>query len=185
MSTSQPSIPQGLPLSPPPTPRGTIRPLPGMETAPLQPPTPLYSLCPMKERHVRGSQAGPSTESINNVLIHMFQEAPNSYWEAMNSPDKDKWLQASKEEFEGLAEMGAWKLVDHPDDCKTIKCRWTYVLKSDGCYKARLVAKGYTQVQGIDYCPFLYGFNSKFSVTSCHSTYLSNQWSRLCDRSKF
>ena len=51
--------------------------------------------------------------------------------------------------------MGVWKLVDHPYNCKTIKktikCRWTYVLKSDGRYKARLVAKGYTQVQWIDY----------------------------------
>ena len=65
--------------------------------------------------------------------------------------DKDKWLQASKEEFEGLIKMGIWKLVDRPSDHKTIKCRWTYMLKSNGCYKARLVAKGYTQVQGIDY----------------------------------
>ena len=81
----------------------------------------------------------------------MFQEVPNSYREVMTSPDKDKWLVASREEFEGLTEMGIWKLVDCPHDHETIKCRWTYVLKSDGCYKARLVAKGYTQVQGIDY----------------------------------
>ena len=81
----------------------------------------------------------------------MFQKVPNSYREAMFSPENDKWLAASTEEFEGLTEMGIWKLVDHPDDCKTIKCRWTYVLKFNGCYKARLVAKGYTQVQGIDY----------------------------------
>ena len=77
----------------------------------------------------------------------MFQKVPNSYREAMSSSDKEKWLAASKEEFEGLIEMGAWKLVDH----KTIKCRWTYVFKSDGRYKAWLVAKRYTQVQGIDY----------------------------------
>ena len=69
----------------------------------------------------------------------------------MSSPEKDKWLAASTEEFEGLTEMGVWKLVDCPANHKTIKCRWTYVMKSDGCYKARLVAKGYTQVQGIDY----------------------------------
>ena len=81
----------------------------------------------------------------------MFQEVPNSYKEAMTSPEKDKWLATSTEEFEGLTEMGVWKLVDHPSDCKTIKCRWTYVLKSNRCYKARLVAKGYTQVQQIDY----------------------------------
>ena len=88
---------------------------------------------------------------INKILVHMVQEVPNSYREAMSSLDKDKWLAASTEEFKGLIEMGAWKLVDRPIDQKTIKCRWTYVFKSDSCYKARLVAKGYTQVQGIDY----------------------------------
>ena len=69
----------------------------------------------------------------------------------MSLEDSNKWLAASQEEFNRLTEMGIWKLVDHPDDCKTIKCRWTYVLKSDGRYNARLVTKGYTQVQGIDY----------------------------------
>ena len=42
-------------------------------------------------------------------------------------------------------------MVDHPHDHKTIKCRWTYVLKANSRYKAKLVAKGYMQVQGIDY----------------------------------
>ena len=81
----------------------------------------------------------------------MFQEVPNSYREVMSSLEKDKWLVASTEEFEGLTEMGVWKLVDHPNDRKTIKCRWTYMLKSNGHYKARLVVKAYTQIQGIDY----------------------------------
>ena len=81
----------------------------------------------------------------------MFQEAPNSYKEALNSEERDKWLAASQEEFEGLTEMGVWKLVDCPDNCKTIKCRWTYVLNANSRYKVRLVAKGYMQVQGIDY----------------------------------
>ena len=52
--------------------------------------------------------------------------------EVLNSEDSDKWLTASQKEFDGLTEMGVWKLVDHPDDHKTIKCRWTYILKSDG-----------------------------------------------------
>ena len=81
----------------------------------------------------------------------MFQEAPNSYWEAMTSPDKKKWVEASQEEYKGLTEMGVWRLVDCPSNQKTIKCRQTYVVKYDSQYKARLVAKGYTQVQGIDY----------------------------------
>ena len=78
----------------------------------------------------------------------MFQEAPNSYREALYSPEKDKWLVASQEEFNGLTKMGVWKLVDCPGDHKTIECRWTYVLKVGCHYKARLVTKGYTQVQG-------------------------------------
>ena len=69
----------------------------------------------------------------------------------MASPDHDKWLTVSQEEFEGRTEMGIWKLVNRPRDQKTIKCRWTYVVKSDRWYKVCLVAKGYTQVQGIDY----------------------------------
>ena len=81
----------------------------------------------------------------------MFQEALNSYREAINLEESDKWLTAAKEEFQGLTEMGIWKLVDHPDDCKTIKCRWTFILKADSRYKVRCVTKGYTQVQGIDY----------------------------------
>ena len=81
----------------------------------------------------------------------MFQEAPNSYQEAMRLEGSKKWLATSQEEFDGLTEMGVWKLVDHPHDHKAIKCRWTYILKSDGRYKAKLVSKGYTQVQGIDY----------------------------------
>ena len=93
----------------------------------------------------------PSGESINAILANMFQEVPNSYREAMNSEDSDKWQAASQEEFDRLTEMGVWRLVDHPSDRKTIKCRWTYVLKADSRYKARLVAKGYMQVQGIDY----------------------------------
>ena len=106
----------------------------------------------------------------------MFQEVPNSYREAMISPDKDRWLAVSTEEFKGLTEMGVWKLVDHPCDRKTIKCRWTYVLKSDGCYKARLVAKGYTQVQGIDYeetFSLVVRFN-KISTHTCHTPRLGN-----------
>ena len=81
----------------------------------------------------------------------MFQEVPNSYQDAMNSEDSDKWLATSQEEFDGLTEMRVWKLVDRPGDCKTIKCRWTYILKANGRYKVRLVAKGYMQVEGIDY----------------------------------
>ena len=77
-------------------------------------------------------QPQSSGDSINIILANMFQEVPNSYQEAMNLEDSEKWLATSQEEFNGLMEMGVWKLVDRPDDHKTIKCRWTYILKADG-----------------------------------------------------
>ena len=68
----------------------------------------------------------------------------------MNSLEVEQWHVATEEEFEGLIDMGIWKLVPRPKDCKMIKYRWTFVYKYDGQYKAWLVTKGYTQVQGID-----------------------------------
>ena len=131
------------PLSPPTpqAPRKPHTPLPDAGTAPIPHIAPRYSLRQTKAREQRQPQPGSSTLNINEILIHMFQEVPNSYREAMSSSDRDKWLAVSTEEFEGLIEMGAWKLVDRPVDRKTIKCRWTYVFKSDGRYKARLVQK--------------------------------------------
>ena len=78
----------------------------------------------------------------------MFQEAPNSYKEALNSEESDKWLAASKEEFQGLTEMGVWKLVDHPNNHKTIKCRWTYVLKANGSTRQGLSQKAIHKFKG-------------------------------------
>ena len=69
----------------------------------------------------------------------------------MNSSELEQWQKAMEEEYGGLIDMGVWKLVPRPKDRKTIKCRWTFVYKSNGQYKAQLVAKEYTQVQGIDY----------------------------------
>ena len=90
---------------------------------------PQYSLRQTKEWIA--CQPQPSGENINAILVNIFQEVPNSYRKAMSLEDSAKWLAASQEEFKGLTKMGVWKLVDHPHDHKTIKCRWTYVLKSN------------------------------------------------------
>ena len=141
---AQPPQPPILPLAPP----GGLRlALPDVGTAL----TPWYSLCPRdKLGHVIKQLETTDYESLQQMMIHMFQDVPNSFWEAMSSPEVDKWRQASEEGFEGLTEMGIWKLVPRPKDRKMIKCRWTYMLKYDS-QKAWLVTKWYTQVQGIYY----------------------------------
>ena len=93
----------------------------------------------------------PDPLNISNMLIYAFQEEPQTLKQALKTADHEKWLAASKEEYNNLIEMGTWKLVSLPCDKRPIKCRWRYVIKADGCFKARLVAKGFTQVQGIDY----------------------------------
>ena len=93
----------------------------------------------------------PDPLNIGNMLIYAFQEEPQMLKQALKTADHEKWLAASKEEYDNLIEMGTWKLVSLPRDKKPIKCRWRYVIKADSRFKARLVAKGFTQVQGIDY----------------------------------
>ena len=95
----------------------------------------------------------PSMDPLNigNMLIYAFQEEPQTLKQALKTANREKWLVASKEEYDNLIEMGTWKLVSLPRDKRPIKCRWRYVIKADGRFKARLVAKGFTQVQGIDY----------------------------------
>ena len=93
----------------------------------------------------------PDPLNISNMLIYAFQEEPQTLKQALKTADCEKWLAASKEEYDNLIEMGTWKLVSLPRDKKPIKCRWRYVIKADSRFKARLVAKGFTQVQGIDY----------------------------------
>ncbi|CAH9080299.1 unnamed protein product [Cuscuta europaea] len=61
-----------------------------------------------------------------------------------------------KSEMRSMIDNQVWDLVDLPDGCRTIGCKWIYKKKLDkddnvDVYKARLVAKGYKQIHGIDY----------------------------------
>lgn len=82
---------------------------------------------------------------------------PGSFQEAMKHADRDKWLEAAKEEMMSLIKNKTWKLIDRPVGKKTIECRWLFKKKpgilgvEDPRHKARLVAKGYSQKEGVDY----------------------------------
>jgi transposase InsO family protein len=81
---------------------------------------------------------------------------PTSYHEAVNSPDKEKWLAAMRDELKSIHENKTWILCDLPRGRKCIGSRWVFKVKKDGNnktvkYKARVVAKGYSQVAGLDF----------------------------------
>jgi len=81
---------------------------------------------------------------------------PNSYREALKSPDAAKWQQAMLDEYNSLRNNGTFSLVPCPPGRKPIAARWLFKIKrhADGSverYKARWVAKGFTQRHGIDF----------------------------------
>ncbi|AAF19226.1 Highly similar to Ta1-3 polyprotein [Arabidopsis thaliana] len=91
------------------------------------------------------------------VVENCIVQEPQSYQEAMESQDCEKWDMATHDEMDSLMKNGTWDLVDKPKDRKIIGCRWLFKLKSGipgvepTRFKARLVAKGYTQREGVDY----------------------------------
>ena len=90
---------------------------------------------------------------INHVseLSDLMQEIPQSYNQAKNSPEWDKWRIACETEMEAHRLNQTFTPVPCPKGCSVMGCRWVYVVKDSGLYKARLVAKGFTQIEGVNY----------------------------------
>ncbi|CAD5192656.1 unnamed protein product, partial [Musa acuminata subsp. malaccensis] len=81
---------------------------------------------------------------------------PLSFLQAIESNDSEKWYDAMKEELKSMVQNDVWDLVELPNDCKRVGCKWVFKTKRDSTgnierYKARLVAKGFSQKEGIDY----------------------------------
>jgi hypothetical protein len=79
-----------------------------------------------------------------------------TFEEAMNGPDKDKWVMAMKEEMTSIDQNETAQLVKLSRSRKPIGVKWVLTVKRDAKgniikYKARLVAKGYLQQLGFDY----------------------------------
>jgi len=86
-------------------------------------------------------------ESENDLSIHNDSV---SFSEATNGNNYDKWLDVMKDKFKSMAQNDIWDLVELPEGCKRVGCKWVFKTKRvSQCnierYKARLVAKGFTQ----------------------------------------
>jgi hypothetical protein len=80
---------------------------------------------------------------------------PETYEEAIISPQSVEWKLAMEEEMNSLIKNETWSLVELPLGRAPIRNRWVYKIKRSGQnnvkFKARLVAKGFSQRPGIDY----------------------------------
>jgi hypothetical protein len=89
-------------------------------------------------------------------FLAMTDGVPTTYEEAMNSPDKDKWIEAMKREMDSFHENKVYTLVPKPTNVKPISTKSMFRIKYNHLgqvskYKARLVAKGFTQTYGRDF----------------------------------
>ena len=80
---------------------------------------------------------------------------PQTYQEAIESPESENWKAAMREEMDSLIENETFILTTLPEGRNLVGGCWVYTIKegSNGAktYKARYVAKGYSQVRGVDY----------------------------------
>ena len=86
----------------------------------------------------------------------MLEDEPQSFKEAMSSPEAPYWKEAINDELESILQNHMWELVDLPPGSKPLGYKWIFKkkMKADGSidkYKARLVIKGYKQKEGLDY----------------------------------
>ena len=126
--------------------------------------TELEHRCPQHENR----QAPLRFRESANLAQSGPTKDPETYEEAMQSPDADQWSLAMNEETASLQANSTWALVEEPQGVKPIPVRWIFNKKLDAQgnierYKARLVAKGFMQREGMD-------FNEVFAPVSKHTT---------------
>ena len=78
----------------------------------------------------------------------MLDDEPKSMVEALSGLDAPFWQEAINSEIELIMRNNIWVLVDLPEVCKTLGCKWILwrKYKTDGTiekYKARLVVKDF------------------------------------------
>ncbi|KAL1941168.1 hypothetical protein VTO73DRAFT_7380 [Trametes versicolor] len=107
----------------------------------------------------RSNDEDESANLIGALLEHSFAisgDEPQTYKEAMASPEANEWEAAMVQELESIASLGSFELTSLPPGRKPIGTRWVFLVKRDTNgnvlrYKARLVAQGFTQQPGVDF----------------------------------
>ncbi|UYV73413.1 hypothetical protein LAZ67_10003098 [Cordylochernes scorpioides] len=99
----------------------------------------------------------PTYHPADSVMkVDSLPIIPTNYEEAINSPDKEKWVQAMKGEIDSSNNHKVWDVLPMTKTIKPIKSKWVFSIKNsydplNPIYKARLVAVGCTQKLGVDY----------------------------------
>jgi hypothetical protein len=111
-------------------------------------PEPIYEEID-REAHRRSKRPRTAKSFCDDFTIYLMDDTPKIIIEAFASPDADDWKEAVRNEMDSILSNGTWELVDRPNGCKPVGCKWVFKKKfrPDGTidkYKARLVVMGYT-----------------------------------------
>ena len=68
----------------------------------------------------RGKRARASKSFGPDFLTYMLESEPQSYNEAIRSPDGPLWKEATKSEINPILQNHTWELVDLPPGCKPL-----------------------------------------------------------------
>ena len=93
--------------------------------------------------------------SCNFILNSNVIKVPNTYKQALNSPQSSEWIKAMDKEYSDLIANKTFELVPLPPGRKVVGGRWAFRASKDPFYninfKARYCAKGFSQTPGIDF----------------------------------
>ncbi len=94
-------------------------------------------------------------DNITVDFCYTARDLPQTYNEAIRSPESAKWKDAMDNEMSSLKENDTFTLTPLPQGKQAVGGRWVYAVKesADGTltHKARYVAKGYSQIKDVDY----------------------------------
>jgi hypothetical protein len=94
-------------------------------------------------------------ELVEEALTANPEDTPSIH-EALNGPEKDKWLEAMGEELKQITKVETFTVVETPLNTNVIDRKWVLRRKRDGegkviCWKARYVVRGFQQRFGTDF----------------------------------
>jgi hypothetical protein len=111
------------------------------------------------EHFVLSRQLPEKAMSLLGGLVALEDKTPQTYLEAVNSEDSEKWKESMQEEIDSCEKQGTWVVVDRasmPLGAIEIPNKWVYKIKTNEHgnvtkHKSRITPKGFKQRKGLEY----------------------------------
>ena len=105
---------------------------------------------------VTSSVAPVESARVSFSHISEIEEPPICFEDILGEKDENVWLSAFAEEFDGLIDADAFRLVEVPKGANIVSGRWVNLWKTDGDgqvlkTKLRMAERGFSQSYGDDF----------------------------------